>query len=129
MQPGINAVAARSFGSPIAATVLSVGITLVVSAVIMVLLRETPAQSMFATLPWWIGFGGVIGVLVVAGGATIVPITGAAAFFVCLIAGQLVGSVVLDHLGAFGLEIRSISPLRLLGILCAFAGVVLVRLG
>ncbi len=128
-QPGINAVAAKTFGSPIAATVLSVGITLVASVVIMVLSGTTPTPSMFGTLPWWVVVGGLIGVLVVAGGAAIVPVTGFGLFFVCMIAGQLMGSVMLDHIGAFGLSVREVTPLRIGGLLLAFGGVLLVRFG
>ena len=73
--------------------------------------------------------GGLIGVLVVAGSAAIVPVTGAAMFFVCLIAGQLLGSVALDHFGAFGLPEIQISPIRLIGVVLALAGVLLVQFG
>lgn len=128
-QPAINAVAAQVFGSPFPATVLSVAITLLASTLVMFATGTTPAPSQFADLPWWILIGGLIGVLVVAGGAAIVPVTGVALFFVCFMAGQVLGSVVLDHIGAFGLAVREITPLRLLGVLCAFAGVLLVRFG
>jgi len=128
-QPAINAVAAQSLGSALPATVLSVAITLLASIGLMVVTGTTPGVASFATLPWWVVMGGLIGVLVVAGGASIVPITGAALFFVTFVAGQLLGSVVLDHIGAFGLAVREISPLRLLGLLCTFAGVLLVRFG
>ena len=66
-------------------------------------------------------------------GPAIVPVigtvTGAAAFFVCLIAGQLLGSILLDHIGAFGLPIREIGTLRLLGIHLVFSGVILAHYG
>lgn len=129
VQPAINAVAAKSLGSPIPATVLSVGITLAASAVIMMFGRTTPSWDMLTNIPIWVGFGGLIGVLVVAGGATIVPVTGAAIFFVCLVAGQLVGSVLLDQFGAFGLAVKEISLYRLIGLGLTFAGVLFVRYG
>ncbi|MEO9827254.1 MAG: DMT family transporter [Paracoccaceae bacterium] len=128
-QPGINGAAAKILGSPFPATVLSVAITLFASILIMVWGRTMPSWETFTQLPWWIAIGGVIGVLVVAGGATIVPITGAAVFFVCLIAGQLVGSVFLDHIGAFGLAQQDVSIMRILGVLLTFGGVLLVRYG
>ncbi|MEL7344804.1 MAG: DMT family transporter [Pseudomonadota bacterium] len=126
-QPGINGVAAKALGSPWPATVLSVGITIVVSVIIMLATRTTPSIQALSALPWWIVLGGFIGVLVVAGGAAIVPVTGAALFFVCLIAGQLAGSVILDQIGAFGHQVREISTTRILGVGLTFAGVLLVR--
>ncbi len=128
-QPGINAVAAKTLGSALPATVLSVGITLIASALIMFCGRTTPSWDMVMSLPIWIVLGGLIGVLVVAGGATIVPVTGAAIFFVCLISGQLLGSVLLDQMGAFGLQVKEISTYRIIGILLTFAGVFFVRYG
>ncbi len=127
-QPAVNGTTARVFGSAIAAATLSISITLVACLVIMVALKATPTPAMFAKLPWWAVFGGFIGVLVVAGGAAIVPVTGAALFFVCLIAGQLIGSVLIDAVGAFRLPVRELSTLRLAGIGLVLAGVVLVHL-
>ncbi|MBD3664161.1 DMT family transporter [Sulfitobacter aestuariivivens] len=128
-QPAINAAAAKVLGSPIPATVMSVAITLAASIVIMVLGRTTPSMAAVTSLPWWVVIGGLIGVLVVGGGVVIVPVTGVAIFFVCLIAGQLAGSILLDHYGAFGLAVREIGAMRLCGILVTFAGVLLVRYG
>ena len=128
-QPAINGAAAKVLGSAIPATVLSVAITLAASALVMVIGRTTPTWEMATALPWWVVLGGLIGVLVVGGGAFIVPTTGAAVFFVCLIAGQLIGSVLLDHIGAFGLEVRTISPSRVFGILLTLVGVFCVRYG
>lgn len=128
-QPAINSVAAKALGSPWPATVVSVAITLAGSIAVMIATRTTPTMDMMGGLPWWIVIGGIIGVLVVGGGVAIVPVTGVALFFVCLIAGQLLGSVFLDHLGAFGLPVREVSLARLAGICLTFVGVFLVRFG
>ncbi|MEO0916267.1 MAG: DMT family transporter [Pseudomonadota bacterium] len=126
-QPAINAAAAKVLGAPWPATVISVAITLAASVVVMLSTRTTPSVDQMTALPWWIVLGGLIGVLVVGGGVAIVPVTGAALFFLCLIAGQLLGSVLLDHFGAFGLQVREISLQRLAGIALTFAGILLVR--
>ena len=128
-QPAINSVASKVLGSPFPATVVSVAITLAASVVVMALTRTTPSVEMLRSLPWWIGLGGLIGVLVVGGGVAIVPVTGVALFFVCLIAGQLLASVLIDHYGAFSLPVREISWPRLAGVGLTFAGVFLVRFG
>jgi transporter family-2 protein len=128
-QPAINAAAGQVLGSALPATVLSVGITFLASASLMIVSGTTPPAASLGLLPWWIALGGLIGVLVVAGGASIVPITGVALFFVCFIAGQLFGSVMMDHIGAFGLVAREATPLRLAGVGLAFLGVLLVRFG
>jgi transporter family-2 protein len=128
-QPGINAVAAKAFGSPYPATVLSIGITLIASSIVMFATKAVPTPAMVASLPWRIVFGGLIGLLVVAGGVVIVPVTGVALFFVCMIAGQLLGLVILDQIGAFGLQSKAISFSRIGGVILAFCAVLLVRYG
>ena len=128
-QLAINGAASKILGSAFTATTLSVSITLFASIIVMIMGRTTPSLETMAQLPWWVVIGGLVGLLVVGGGTMIVPVTGAAIFFVCLIAGQLFGSVLLDHIGAFGLPVREIGALRLLGTLFTFCGVLLVSYG
>ena len=128
-QPAINGTAARILGSPLTATALSIAITLASCLVAIPLFAGLPQPQAFAHLPWWVVFGGLIGVFVVAGSAALVPITGAAVFFVCMIAGQLIGAALVDHFGAFGIDARPVSAVKLMGIGLALAGVVLVRVG
>jgi bacterial/archaeal transporter family-2 protein len=55
------------------------------------------------------------------------PKIGVGLFVAALIAGQLGGGVLLDHLGAFGAAARPIDAIRMLGVAALLAGVVLVR--
>ncbi|MFT7596112.1 MAG: transporter family-2 protein [Paracoccaceae bacterium] len=128
-QPVINGASASVLNSAFAAATFSL---LLSAATVFVLfcLSGAPTQaSQLLQLPWWAVFGGFIGAVFVSGGIFLVPIMGAAVFFVCLIAGQLVGAVVADTIGAFGLEPRALSARKLAGVGLAFAGVVLVRWG
>lgn len=129
LQPAINAAAARALGSPVSAAALSVGITLFACLILMPIFGATVSVSSLLNLPWWVVFGGLIGAGVVAGGAAIAPITGAALFFVCLIAGQLVGSVIVDASGAFGMAVRDLSITKIVGVAFVLGGVLLVRFG
>ncbi len=128
LQPAINGAAAKILGSPVSSAVISVAITLLTCIALLPVFGATISAGAVTTLPWWVIFGGLIGAGVVAGGAGIAPVTGAATFFVCMIAGQLIGSVIADHFGAFGLQERTISPLRILAICLVLAGVFLVQL-
>ena len=128
-QAPINTTAAKAFGAPYPATVLSIGITLIASTLVMFFTKTTPSVMELFSLPWWVIFGGLIGVLVVTGGIVIIPVTGVALFFVCLIAGQLAGSVLLDHVGAFKLSVREFLFTKTAGILITFGGVLIVKFG
>lgn len=128
-QPVINGATAQTLNSPYAAASFSLVIsTVLVIAVFLTTGAPTrPAQLM--ELPWWSILAGVIGAIFVAGGAALLPVTGAALFFVCLIAGQLLGAVFADLVGTFGLEPRGLSFQKVAGVLLAFAGAALVRWG
>ena len=128
-QPAINGEAARVLGSAIPAAALSVAITFLACLALMPSNGGFPKPASFLQLPWWVILGGLIGAFVVAGSAAIVPVTGAAMFFVCLIAGQLVGSMLVDVFGAFGMAERPINLIKLSGVALALGGVVLVRFG
>lgn len=128
-QPAINGTAAKILDSTVSAAALSIGITFICTLILIPFLGGVPKEGAITQLPWWVVFGGMIGVAVVAGSAAIAPVTGAALFFVCLIAGQLFGSVLIDHVGAFGMSVRPINIAKLCGVGLALMGVLLVRFG
>jgi len=129
-QPAINALSARTLGSPFLAAIISIGITLISAiAVWLIWERDTSSVSNIKALPWWIIVGGIIGLLFVAGGIVLVPIIGVALFFVCIVGGQLIGASIADHIGAFGMEIKTISLSKIIGLLLVILGAVLVQRG
>jgi len=128
-QPVINAAVSRVVGSPVAAAAVSVFVTLCCLLALVPFTGGSLRPSVLSALPWWSVLGGVIGVAIVAGGAAIAPVTGAALFFVCLVAGQLVGASIADHIGAFGLPEKSLSLTRFLGLVMVLVGAVLVNRG
>ncbi|MGC4190279.1 MAG: DMT family transporter [Thermomicrobiales bacterium] len=52
---------------------------------------------------------------------------GLGVYLAAVVTGQLSTSVVLDHIGAFGLTQRPVDPLRALGVVVLIAGVLLIR--
>ncbi len=85
------------------------------------------SRASLTAVPWWVYLGGLAGMVFVAGGVVIAPVTGALLFFVCIVAGQLLGAMLADHFGAFGLEVREVSPQRIVGLVLVLAGAVLVH--
>ncbi|HEV2127354.1 MAG TPA: DMT family transporter, partial [Thermomicrobiales bacterium] len=55
------------------------------------------------------------------------PRIGLGVFLVTIIPGQLIGGLLLDHVGAFGSLPRQIDPIRIAGALVLILGVVLIR--
>lgn len=126
-QPALNAILARAIGSAFVASAISIAIALLgILAVLAVVGVERIAGDTFTAVPWWVYLAGLAGTVFVVGGVIIAPVTGALAFFVCIVAGQMIGSVIADHYGAFGLEIREVSVMRLLGIALVLLGAIMV---
>lgn len=123
VQPPINATMARGLGSPLLAASISIFISFVMVAVLWLSWGKGAGDmSQVPMLPWWVIIGGIVGVVFVAGGVVVAPVLGVALFFVCVVAGQLIGSTLIDQFGLFGLAIKPVSTMK-------FAGIVLVLLG
>jgi transporter family-2 protein len=126
-QPQINNVLSDRVGTFGAATVNF----LVGSAILLVLTfvfagglkgdegAESPAWY------YWVA-GGLAGIVIVVTTLIAVRELGAGGVAAALIAGQLATAVVLDRVGAFGLEERGITWQKLLGVALLAAGTVLV---
>ncbi len=57
-------------------------------------------------LPSWVWLGGLLGACHVMISMQVIPVTGATVFLVLVIAGNLIGASIYDHVGAFGLDHR-----------------------
>ena len=129
-QPPLNAILSRAVGSAYGASVVSVCVALLTILVISAVMGRgqiTPAA--LVGVPWWVYLAGVVGALYVAAGVVVAPVTGALLFFVCIVAGQLLGAMMLDHWGAFGLRVREISGFRVLGFALVMSGALMVLRG
>ena len=128
VQASVNATLGRTLGHPVSAAVLSTSVSFTLLLVTALIIRvPLPGAASFAG-PWWIYVsGGTIGAIFVFFLLFSAPIIGATAMIGAVIAGQLIGSVALDHFGAFGLPQQVLSPGRALGIAFLIGGVLLIR--
>lgn len=130
VQPPMNAVLARSVGSAYGATAISIFIALLTILAFTIFTGHGEiTRKTLTSVPLWIYLSGIVGAIFVAGGAAVAPVTGAMVFFVCIVGGQFLGSTLIDHFGAFGLEVRKISVMRIIGLLLIFGGAVMVSRG
>jgi bacterial/archaeal transporter family-2 protein len=82
----------------------------------------------FATSSPILYIGGIIGVFYVWSALTFTQTLGSALYFVSLISGQLVGSAVLDSIGAFGAPIISPGIYRSIGIVLVLISAISMQL-
>lgn len=130
VQPVLNVEISRGTGSPLWAAMASIAVSLVTLLVLAAtgVAGRFPMGQMLG-LPPWVMLGGVIGAGVVISSIWLTPIIGTAAFFAWLIAGQLIASLVIDHIGLLAVPVEPISLLRVVGVMLAVGGAVLVKLG
>ena len=72
---------------------------------------------------------GLFGLAMIVGMGALAPRLGIALFVSALVAGQLIGGMTMDQLGAFGGTVHRVSALRVAGVGALLVGVVLVRGG
>ncbi|MDO9083966.1 MAG: DMT family transporter, partial [Humidesulfovibrio sp.] len=110
VQAGINARLREFLGDPLMASLVSFAVG-TVSLVLIILLTRTPLPTlgMAAAAPWWTWLGGALGAFFVAVSVILAFKLGATGLMAWIIAGQLLGSVLIDHTGAIGFAVREAS--------------------
>lgn len=116
-QAGSNAALGRLLGHPLWATLVSLLVSVLMVLPALWLMRvPAPQLAALGHAPWWSWLGGVAGVAYVTAALILTPRLGAAGFIVCVIAGQVVSSLVIDQWGLMGLPTRPLNALRLAGV-------------
>jgi len=127
-QAGSNAALGRALGHPMWATVVSLSVSLLVALPVIAALRA-PAPTLVhaAQLPAWVWLGGLAGVFYVTAALMLTPRMGATNFIVCVIAGQMLASVLMDHYGWMNIPVKEINVGRIAGVALIFVGVLVVQ--
>jgi len=127
-QAGSNAELGRALGHPLWATLVSLVVSIfVVIPIVLAMQAQPPALVAIRHLPAWAWLGGVAGVIYISSALILVPRVGATSFIVCVIAGQLITSLLLDYHGWMNLPAREISIGRMVGVTLVLAGMVTVQ--
>ena len=128
IQPPINATMARGLGSPLLAASTSICISFAIATMLWLSWGKGAGEiSQLRMLPWWVVIGGIVGVVFVAGSVVVAPVLGVALFFVCVVAGQLIGSTLIDQFGGFGLTVKPLNMMKLIGLGLVLLGAALVH--
>ena len=128
LQAGINSQLRTHVGHPLWAAVVSFSVgTLVLATVLAVTRVGWPAAGWVGRVPWWQWTGGLLGAMFVTSAVVLAPRLGAATLVAAVVAGQMVGSLVLDHYGIVGYPQHSMSVASVLGAALVVAGVALIQ--
>ena len=126
LQALINARLGVHLGSPLWGAAAQNIIGALGMLIIIAFMRPvTPSLATFAAVPAWAWIGGLCGMLYVFSVLFAAPKLGAAPMMVCVIAGQMIASIALDHFGVLH-EKRPINLTTLAGAVLLLAGAGLV---
>ncbi|WP_068302216.1 DMT family transporter [Pararhodobacter sp. CCB-MM2] len=127
-QGGANAALGRALGHPLWATLASLAVSaLCILPVLMILRVPLPTLGGLAGQPKWIWIGGIAGVIYVTAAILLMPKLGAASFMIAVIAGQMVGALLIDWTGGVGLTARPVDAMRLAGTAMVLLGAIIVQ--
>lgn len=127
-QSGINAKVAQFTPTRLHGGLVNfLGGFLVMLIVVAASRSELPNSSKLAQAPWWAWTGGLLGAFFVTMALFLVPKIGAANLAAGIIAGQLLGSLVIDHFGHMGLPQHPLTLGRITGVVLIASGVACVR--
>jgi transporter family-2 protein len=125
LQAPINATLGRSTGS-LAAALISFGIGTIALALIVVLAGQAGGIASITEVSPVYLIGGLLGAVYVTCALIAVKSVGAGGVAAGTITGQLIASVVIDRIGAFGLEPTALSLTRIAGVALLLVGTVLI---
>ncbi|WP_174560926.1 DMT family transporter [Acinetobacter bouvetii] len=125
-QTAINTQLREYLYSPLQAALFSflVG-TIVLAILVFFQPTEKPNLQTFQQIPWFLWFGGCLGVYAISVSIFTAPKLGFLTLSGLIIFGQVVTSMFVDHLGLLGTEKTAVNWQRLLGGVVIFIGVLL----
>jgi len=127
-QGAVNALLTRRIDHPLQAALFSFCVGTFTLIIVSACLRiPFPSISTIRTMPWYLWTGGLLGAIFVTTMTIVTPQLGSAVTISCVVTGQIVASMILDHYGALGLPVTPFSLQRLLGMVLLIVAVVLIR--
>ncbi|RAP34350.1 hypothetical protein DID77_01300 [Candidatus Marinamargulisbacteria bacterium SCGC AG-439-L15] len=116
-QAGINAELNRHLGHPLIAAAfncISAGIYLLIIAVLLRV--PTPSYQAILNTPWWAWLGGLCGAAYVTFTLISAPKLGALLLMISFIFGTISMSIIIDHFGWVGYQVKSLTLYRAIGL-------------
>jgi transporter family-2 protein len=123
----LNAGLGAQLASPLWAGLVNYVVSTVTIGVALIVFREPwPTLAAARVSPqFWLG--GIFGTLYVLASIFMLRRLGAATLIALLVAGQMIGSLIVDHFGLFGVRPHPMDVTRLAGAALLVAGVLLIR--
>ncbi len=127
-QAGLNIQLGKAAQSPIFAAFVSFLIGTASLLVYLLLGKFNFGElGIFRNVSPYVWLAGVLGAFYVAAVIMMAPKLGVALTFSLVVAGQMTVSLLVDHFGLMGLEVKHINWQKTIGVLFLIAGVIIIR--
>jgi transporter family-2 protein len=123
----LNAGLGAQLGSALWAGLINYAVSAVTIGVVLIAVREPWSLAAMSRVSPQFWFGGVFGTVYVLASIFLLRRLGAATLIALLVCGQMLGSLLVDHFGLFGVKQNPIDTLRLVGAGLLVGGVLLIR--
>ncbi len=129
VQAVLNTRLGRQIGGPLMGSLMSFTVGIVCLFVLNIGLNPSAVlQLKPATVtPWYLWLGGFLGAIFVGYITWVNQQQGVALTFALVVSGQIFVSLVIDHFGLLGSEVRTITLEKLLGAGFIIAGLLLIK--
>ena len=129
IQAVLNTRLGRQVGGPLMGSLMSFTVGIICLFILNMGLNPSAVlQLKPATVaPWYLWLGGVLGAIFVGYITWVNQQQGVALTFALVVSGQIFVSLIIDHFGLLGSEIRTITLEKLLGAVLIIAGLVLIK--
>ncbi len=128
VQQAMNAHLRGSLGSPPWAGFISyLGGTITMLVVLIAAREPWLSHAAVERSVWWSWIGGFFGAIYIVVSILLFPRLGAATVVALIVVGQMLGSIIVDNFGLFGVRTHPADWSRIFGAALLIAGVYLIR--
>lgn len=128
-QTAVNGHLGRILNSPLEASVVSFTIGTLTLLLLNVLFKTRKSQSgLVSKGPWWMWFGGLLGVVQVLGNIILSGMLGVGMTVTANIVGISLGSASVDHYGLAGSVRKPVTAGMIVGLLIMIAGAAMIKI-
>ena len=130
VQAIVNGRLGETVQNPFLAAVISfLGGTIVLSIILMFWSRGLPTVPAESQIPWYLYTGGLLGAVYVTTVLCVVPHIGTANVIAAAIVGQLLTSLLIDHVGFLDVPKNPVTAAKLVGAALLVVGTLLIQRG
>ena len=122
----LNGRFAQQIGSPLLAVTIFFAVGAAASLLLFIL-SGMPGASSVGKANWPLYGLGIISCGIILGATVLIPKIGPAAYFICIISGEVLMAMTLSHFGILAPQRLPLTPLKAFGAVAIIAGVLLIQ--